>query len=956
MADAPTQPVQPGSVYRRVTSPRVRTIDATMKIVVTIGGIGVIACVLGIMAYLALKAFPLFTPGSAVERASVAMPAVAKPISLAVDEYRGSASVLYDSGDLVTTTLDGKPVQATSRALPSQVKVTAFSPVTETGQFSIGYADGSVQIGRMAFETEFLSGSDVPAGAQSLAREQRMNLDATTGGYIERTPLDQFRATRPSLQLNAPATIAQGKGAIVRIDLRASSNSQFLALIREDGTALMNSVSVTRPLGGGQPISRLESEPIAYVAPKDRSPLPDYFFATGDGSGVLCLWSDGTLDRYAKATAAKDGDGFVKAETVKLLPAGRRVTAAGMLLGARTLIIGDDQGAVYAGFASRQNSIATPDARHFVIAHEFSGRGAAITSIAIGQRDRSFIVADAAGYVTARHMTSHKVLAEVQARESASSREAKPARLAVVAPKTDGFLTLHEGGSLRSFDFNPGYAESSLYALFGKVWYEGDPAPSYTWQSSAGEDTAEIKYSLIPLMFGTLKATIYAMLFAAPVAILGAIYTSEMLHPHVRNRIKPAIETMASLPSVVLGFIAALVIAPFARDILGAIMLAFFLVPISALAGAYLWQLLPIRITASVSSLRHMSMVSLVLFVSGALSLTLAGPLQSWLFTPTTDEQLVLAGSYKLEDRASWPAALRDKAELTSEDGRDARSSGLYMVKGVLVRPVGKVTDAGIREVIEREQLAEPALRRWLDGTIGTPWAGWWLLMVPASFIIVAYARMKLLDELLTRGSAARIGTSAALVQLAKFAITLFSSFLLASALASLLTSMGLDARDSLFGSYTQRNTLVVAIVMGFAIIPIIYTISEDALSAVPGALRSASLGCGATRWQTAVRVVLPIAGSGIFSACMIGLGRAAGETMIVLMATGNTPVIKWNIFEGMRTLAANIAVELPEATPDQTHYRILFFSGLCLFVLTFVVNTVAEIVRQRFRKRSAAL
>ena len=95
---------------------------------------------------------------------------------------------------------------------------------------------------------------------------------------------------------------------------------------------------------------------------------------------------------------------------------------------------------------------------------------------------------------------------------------------------------------------------------------------------------------------------------------------------------------------------------------------------------------------------------------------------------------------------------------------------------------------------------------------------------------------------------------------------------------------------------------------------------------------------------------------SGLFSAVMIGLGRAVGETMIVLMAAGNTPVMDWNIFNGFRTLSANIAVELPEAVQDSTHYRMLFLAALVLFAMTFVVNTVAELVRLRFRKRAYQL
>jgi len=143
---------------------------------------------------------------------------------------------------------------------------------------------------------------------------------------------------------------------------------------------------------------------------------------------------------------------------------------------------------------------------------------------------------------------------------------------------------------------------------------------------------------------------------------------------------------------------------------------------------------------------------------------------------------------------------------------------------------------------------------------------------------------------------------------------------------------------------------------MGFAVITIIYTLSDDALSSVPEHLRSASLGCGATLWQTAIRVVLPVAMSGIFSAVMIGLGRAVGETMIVVMAAGNTPVMDINVFNGLRALSANIAVELPEAVKDGTLYRMLFLAALSLFVVTFVLNTVAEIIRMRFRKRAFQL
>jgi phosphate transport system permease protein len=156
--------------------------------------------------------------------------------------------------------------------------------------------------------------------------------------------------------------------------------------------------------------------------------------------------------------------------------------------------------------------------------------------------------------------------------------------------------------------------------------------------------------------------------------------------------------------------------------------------------------------------------------------------------------------------------------------------------------------------------------------------------------------------------------------------------------------------------TYDQRNAIVVGLAMGFAVIPIIFAISEDAFSNVPRNLVSGALALGASRWQTVTRVVLPTASPGIFSAVMIGFGRAVGETMIVLMATGNTPVMDWSPFNGFRTLSANIAVEIPEAPVGGTLYRTLFLAALVLFVLTFAVNTVAEVVRQRLRRRYSRL
>jgi len=156
--------------------------------------------------------------------------------------------------------------------------------------------------------------------------------------------------------------------------------------------------------------------------------------------------------------------------------------------------------------------------------------------------------------------------------------------------------------------------------------------------------------------------------------------------------------------------------------------------------------------------------------------------------------------------------------------------------------------------------------------------------------------------------------------------------------------------------TYDQRNSLVVGFAIGFAVIPTIFSISEDAIFGVPKHLTTGSLALGATLWQTMMRVVLLTASPGIFSAVMIGLGRAVGETMIVVMATGNTAVMDLNIFQGFRALSANIAVEMPESEVGSTHYRILFLAALVLFLATFMFNTVAEVVRQRLRAKYSNL
>ncbi len=155
-------------------------------------------------------------------------------------------------------------------------------------------------------------------------------------------------------------------------------------------------------------------------------------------------------------------------------------------------------------------------------------------------------------------------------------------------------------------------------------------------------------------------------------------------------------------------------------------------------------------------------------------------------------------------------------------------------------------------------------------------------------------------------------------------------------------------------GSPTRLNAFNAGLALGFSIIPVVYSVSEDALRAVPSSYREASLALGASAWQTAFRVTLPAAWAGIFAAVMLGLGRAVGETMIVLMASGNAAITSWSAFDSIRTMSATIAAELAEVVVGSPHYSTLFFIGSLLFAITFVLNVAAGLMVERMRRRLA--
>ena len=157
---------------------------------------------------------------------------------------------------------------------------------------------------------------------------------------------------------------------------------------------------------------------------------------------------------------------------------------------------------------------------------------------------------------------------------------------------------------------------------------------------------------------------------------------------------------------------------------------------------------------------------------------------------------------------------------------------------------------------------------------------------------------------------------------------------------------------QTLFGYESRLNAFVAGVALGLTVIPIIFTISEDALSSVPKAFTHAALALGASPWKAAWQVVLPAAVPGVFAACVLGFGRAIGETMVVLMASGNASIVSGSIFDSCRTLTASIAAELAEVVFGGEHYRILFLLGALLFVATFLTNILGDIVVHRLKQK----
>ncbi len=868
---------------RKQTPWTVKFGDAFASKLIAFGGIGTIAAILLVVLVLFGTAWPLFKSPSVSIWRTFASPAFEH---VGLDEHE---LILWgaDSEGKITALATHAGELLAEYPVPKMDErmITASHLSIDRSTLVLGFSDGTIQLAEIGFKNELLNVADLPAAvavteADPIGVHEGAVYQRFDASSVRRTQIVAPEWTVPRSLSDKPVTSIDYVGSSAPTSA-AKSSVQVVAIAGDE--LVLASITRKKAIVGKKFTESVTANRCKINSRSAEGGPLSLALMNGNDHAVVA-WPNGTLDRFSLASGTPE-----LVESASGLIGGGRLTFATPLLARQTLLCGDDSGRVTGWNIVRSgdsrnegndvdgkavNRAASADGFVLVPSHEIKVSDTAIRSISSSQKNHLAVVVDVRGVASLVFVTTDDLLL------SSSSPLADRARFAAFDPSDDALVAVGDR-SIAVASLRLPHPEASWSTYFGSVWYEGYSEPQYIWQSSAGTEKAESKLSLMPLVFGTLKATLYAMLVSIPLALMAAIYTSEFLSANARGRVKPIVELMASLPSVVLGFVAALVIAPLLQSHLMAVLVAILIVPASFVFAGHLWNLLPLDKLVRWEPLRLFALIACL-------------PISLWLTS--------------------------------------------------LLAPI-----------IER-LLFDSDIVRWINSGDGSAVGGWMMVFTPLLCCFIAFLFIGPLAEWNRGIAVARTPRAYAIFSLARLFVALLIVITGAWLLGQGLQAVGLDPRGNVFGEYQDRNALLVGIALGFCVIPIIYTISDDALQAVPKQLRSASLGCGATPWQTTMRVVLPSAMSGLFSAMMIGLGRAVGETMVVLMAAGNTPVMDWNPFNGFRTLSATLATELPEAAKGSTHFRTLFLAALLLFVLTLIANTIAEFVRIRFRKRASQL
>lgn len=512
-----------GTVRRRkATSASVLITDKIADWGITIGGLMVIVAVFGIMVFLAQVVVPLFLGGD-VQRTRSYSVTPPKPLAwTSVDEYQTIGIRIAADGQVSSFHLDtGKALDSVQLDFGGAT-ATSIGATDRRSDVAFGFADGTVRFGSIAPKVEILRGDALPTGAQELN-----DRDLTDGADVySRIPGGQLRKISLEVSLNEPQKISDDGQPIIAIDYRTG------------GTVERPTRSfVTIDAAGVARISRTETQ-INLLTRKATtrvlsSTLPELpaglhvsnVLLTGQADQVYVADETGDIYRYD----TRDFAAPRLAEKFDAFPGDQRLTVMGFLNGEQGLVAGGSEGAVRVFYRLQPENAGTEDGYKLVLIRELESHSAPVVNFASSQRNKSLVTMDMDGNVWLRHNTSNQTLLKLK-RKPLSDQGTQM----LLAPRNDAVLVADASGQVNFWTFNVPHPEVTPQTIFGKVWYEGYLEPSYTWQSSSGTDVFEPKFSLTPLIFGTLKATVYSLIFAIPIALLGAIYTSEFLHNRIR--------------------------------------------------------------------------------------------------------------------------------------------------------------------------------------------------------------------------------------------------------------------------------------------------------------------------------------------------------------------------------------------------------------------------------------
>jgi len=534
----PGPPARPLVVSRARTSRRI-LIDRLAARVVVLGGIIIIASILAILLVIVAEVYPLFKKPTA-ELVGRYQPTVGSTLapgdSLGVEEYQEVAYAVTRNGALALYGLLGPERQKSLAAVPvpglEGAEVTAVAAPGK-GPLALGTSDGRVIPLDLKFEVAFGSGGRTVAARPEFGEAARLDP----------------QKKRPILRL---ASIASASGPLT---------------VAQVGPAelIVHAVVEKKALIGG---SRKEESLTPVIVQLDGEVTA--LGLDGRGDDLFVGTSRGQVIRYD----VRDPQSPQRIEVVDVARA--PVTVLGFLIGDRTLVAGAGDG----GVSTWQ--VVPPVSggeRRLTRVYTFQGHRGPIVAVSGSKRDKGFATADASGEVHVHYGTSGQTLLSMKAADG------QGLQAVVVAPKGDGIVAADRAGLLTRWRVDNPHPEVTLKTVFGKVWYEGYSEPAWVWQSTGGTDDFEAKLSLTPLIYGTLKGTFYALLFAVPLALLAAIYVSEFMHPNVKAYVKPVVEIMAALPSVVLGFLAGLWLAPMVERVVPGLFLTPFVVAPCILAG-----------------------------------------------------------------------------------------------------------------------------------------------------------------------------------------------------------------------------------------------------------------------------------------------------------------------------------------------------------------------------------